>query len=389
MNLTEIPLIDQHGHNLLRPEVAADYPYTAVFTQGYDPEIINHHARHSLFYRRSLKEIATLLDCEAEEAAILARRQTLGLEKLCEICFNLGNIEAIYLDDGLQPDDILPLSWHEQFVGVKRVLRLEVLAEQLIVQTEDFATFLSRFLQEIDPPPAGVIAFKTIVCYRTGLEIDTVTTSVANDRFNNLKQQLVDGRLRSAHSSSQSLRLVDKPLIDFLLQQALLIAAKYRLPVQFHTGFGDPDLDLRLANPLLLRSLLESPQYRQVPFVLLHAAYPYMREAGYLASVYPQVYLDFGLAVPFLSFSGMRNTLRQLLELAPTSKIMYSSDAKFIPELYYLAAKWGRQIVAEVLDEAISFAGARSAIADGELTATEAETIAIAILRQNALDLYH
>lgn len=371
MNLTEIPLIDQHGHNLLRPEVAVDYPYPAAFTQGYDPEMIDRHARHTLFYRRSLREIGTLLDCEAKEEVILARRQALGLEKLCEICFNSGKIEAIYLDDGLQPDAILPLSWHKRFVGVKRVLRLEVLAEQLIPQTEDFETFLTRFLEEIDPPPEEVVAFKSIVCYRTGLEIDNVTTKVAKEHFHILKQQLAGDR---------SLRLVNKPLIDFLLQQALLIAAKYRLPVQFHTGFGDPDLDLRWANPLLLRPLLESPQYRQVPFVLLHAAYPYMREVGYLASVYPQVYLDFGLAVPFLSFSGMRNTLRQLLELAPTNKIMYSSDAKFIPELYYLAAKWGRQILAEVLDEAI---------ASGELTATEAETIAIAILRQNALDLYH
>ena len=97
MNLTEIPLIDQHGHNLLRPQVAANYPYVAAFTQGYDPEIINYHARHSLFYRRSLKKIANLLHCEAEETAILARRQTLGLEKLSEICFNSGKIEAIYL----------------------------------------------------------------------------------------------------------------------------------------------------------------------------------------------------------------------------------------------------------------------------------------------------
>ena len=88
MNLTEIPLIDQHGHNLLRPQVAVDYPYPAAFTQGYDPEIINHHARHTLFYRRSLKEIGTLLDCEAEEAEILQTRQNLGLEKLTEICFN-------------------------------------------------------------------------------------------------------------------------------------------------------------------------------------------------------------------------------------------------------------------------------------------------------------
>jgi uncharacterized protein len=163
------------------------------------------------------------------------------------------------------------------------------------------------------------------------------------------------------------------------LQQALLIAAKYRLPVQLHTGYGDPDLDLRLANPVYLRSLLESPQYRKAPIVLLHASYPYMQQAGYLASVYPQVYLDFGLAVPFLSVSGMREAIRQLLELAPTSKLMYSSDAHSIPELYYLAAKWGRQLLGEVLEQAIR---------DSDITANEAEAIATAVLRENALSLY-
>ncbi|MEI1375076.1 hypothetical protein PQG02_26700 [Nostoc sp. UHCC 0926] len=72
---------------------------------------------------------------------------------------------------------------------------------------------------------------------------------------------------------------------------------------------------------------------------------PYMQQAGYLASVYLQVYLDFGLAIPFLSVSGMRETIRQLLELTPTTKLMYSSDAHSIPELYYLGAKWGRQLL--------------------------------------------
>ncbi|MGV2829736.1 amidohydrolase family protein [Myxosarcina sp. GI1(2024)] len=369
MNLTDIPLIDQHGHNLLQTQAAVEYPYAAAFTQGYDPEIIDYHARHTLFYRRSLRAMAALLNCQAEEAAILEHRQNLGLEKLTELCFQSANLEAIYLDDGLEPDSILPLSWHEQFVSVKRILRLEILAERLIPQCEDFATFITRFDDEIDPPPSNVVAFKSIACYRTGLAIATVSSEVAAQSFNNLKQQL----------QGQYLRLADKVLIDFLLQRALSIAAKYRLPIQFHTGFGDPDLDLRLANPLLLRPLLESPEYRQVPFVILHASYPYVRQAGYLACVYPHLYLDFGLTLPFLSFSGMRNTLRQLLELSPTSKLMYSSDAKFIPDLYYLAAKWSRQILAEVLEEAI---------ADSDLTTKEAEAIAIAILRNNALALY-
>lgn len=369
MDLTDIPLIDQHAHNLLKPEVAAQYPYTAAFTESYHPEIINYHARYTFFYRRSLREVAALLNCEAEETAILARRQSLGLEELTHIYFRAANLEAIYLDDGLQAENILPISWHEKLIPVQRILRLELLAEQLIPQSPDFATFLDRFNSELDPPPHGVIAFKSIACYRSGLDIQPVAFEVAKGDFDTLKQK----------SPTQKIRLTNKPLIDFLLQQALLIAAKYRLPVQLHTGYGDPDLDLRLANPLYLRHLLESPQYHHAPIVLLHASYPYMREAGYLASVYPQVYLDFGLAVPFLSVSGMRETIRQLLELTPTSKLMYASDAHSIPELYYLGAKWGRQLLGEVLSQAVI---------DSDITVPEASAIAAAILRENALSLY-
>ncbi|MEQ8757280.1 MAG: amidohydrolase family protein [Coleofasciculus sp. G1-WW12-02] len=66
--------------------------------------------------------------------------------------------------------------------------------------------------------------------------------------------------------------------MDFLITQALEIATKYQLPIQFHTGFGDPDLDLRLSNHLYLRSLLEDKRFENVPIVLLHAAYPYLKE---------------------------------------------------------------------------------------------------------------
>ncbi len=369
MNLNEIPLVDQHAHNILKPEIAANYPYSAAFTEGYEPEIVNHHAKHTLFYRRSLREIANLLDCEPEETAILVQRESLGIENLTKLCFESANLEAIYLDDGFQPETIFPISWHQQFTKINRILRLEVLAEHLITQTEDFETFLANFHSELDPPPVGVVGFKSIACYRTGLDIQPVELEVAAAHFDDIKKQ----------QTNQPLRLANKPLIDFLLQQALLIAAKYRLPIQLHTGFGDPDLDLRLANPLNLRYLLELPQYRSAPLVLLHASYPYMQKAGYLASVYPQVYLDFGLAIPFLSVSGMRHTIRQLLELTPTTKLMYSSDAHSIPELYYLGAKWGRQLLGEVLEQAIK---------DTDITAKEAEAIALTILRENAIKLY-
>lgn len=65
--------------------------------------------------------------------------------------------------------------------------------------------------------------------------------------------------------------------------------------------------------------------YPNTPIVLLHSSYPYTREAGYLASVYENVYLDFGEVFPFLSGQGQRTVIQQVLELAPTNKILWSS----------------------------------------------------------------
>lgn len=370
MDLWHIPAIDQHAHNLLRPEVAARTPFQAAFTEGAGPVILDDHARHTLFYRRSLRDIGQLLGCGPSEEDILARRAELGLEQLARMCFDAANLEAILLDDGFLPEQVLPLSWHEPFVRVHRLLRLEWLAEELLGSADTFEAFVDQFRAALDPPPANVVGLKSIAAYRTGLDIQRLSLELASRAWREWKQATGEGNRP---------RLAKKHLLDFLLRQAMELAARHRLPVQFHTGLGDPDLDLRLANPLHLRRLLEDARFRTVPVVLLHAAYPFTREAGYLASVYPQVYVDMGLSVPFLSVSGMRTAVRMLLELAPFTKVMYASDAHLIPELYYLGAKWGRQVLGACLEEAI---------ADGDLTSNEAEEVAIAVLQDNARRLY-
>lgn len=60
--------------------------------------------------------------------------------------------------------------------------------------------------------------------------------------------------------------------------------------------------------------------------VLLHSSYPYTREAGYLAAVYPNVFLDFGEIFPFVSADGQAAVVRQVLELCPTNKMLWSSE---------------------------------------------------------------
>ncbi len=61
--------------------------------------------------------------------------------------------------------------------------------------------------------------------------------------------------------------------------------------------------------------------------------YPYHSQAAYLANVMPHVYLDIGLAIPHV---GQRAAavLAETLELAPFHKLLYSSDAYGLAELY-------------------------------------------------------
>ena len=84
--------------------------------------------------------------------------------------------------------------------------------------------------------------------------------------------------------------------------------------------------------------------------MLLHC-YPFVREAGWLAHVYANVWFDLSLTIPHVARPA--EALREALELAPVSKLLYASDAARTPELYFLAAKWWREALAEVLAEAL------------------------------------
>src|SRR6185312_13135837 len=167
-------------------------------------------------------------------------------------------------------------------------------------------------------------------------------------------------------------RLEDRALLERLLHDALeanATAPGGPLPVQVHAGFGDGDLFLPLADPTRLGPLVE--RFRDTPFVLLHC-YPFVRQAGWMAHVYGNVFFDVSLTIPHVSRPA--EMVRQALELAPASKLLYASDAARTPELYLLAARWWRRALAEVLG--------------AEFPAADAERVGSMILRENAHAVY-
>jgi predicted TIM-barrel fold metal-dependent hydrolase len=176
-----------------------------------------------------------------------------------------------------------------------------------------------------------------------------------------------------------TVRLAHKPLIDYLLHIAFQYAVEQVVPVQFHTGYGDHDTDLLLGNPLHLRPIFEDPEYQTLPIVLLHESYPYTRQGAYLAALYPQVYFDLSYSIPFVDRGEMVAFTRQALGVASASKLLYSSDGIFVPEMHWASARRGRSVLAQVLQEMVR--------AD-ELDEEQAYHLARLILHDTAARLY-
>ena len=134
---------------------------------------------------------------------------------------------------------------------------------------------------------------------------------------------------------------------------------------------------MHLANPTLLTGLIRDLERLPVNVIFLHC-YPYHREAGYLATVFPHVHFDVGSALNYLGPSAGR-LMAEALELAPFTKQLYSSDAFGLPELYYLGAVLFRRTLGSVLDRWI---------AEDACSVADAARIATLIARDNAVRLY-
>ena len=356
--ILEIEAVDQHVDNVRREE--CELPFIAAFTEATDPAVWEHDAPQGLFFRRSVKQLAELYGCEARLEAVLEARARLDLEERTRLCIERSRLRALLLDDGLSPDEVMPWDWHGSFVPVKRFQRVEHLASQLFEQCESFEEFDREFSRRLEQGAPEVVGFKCIAAYRGGLDVPEVSA----------------GEARADYPRARKSRPSRSHFYSYLVHRALEIAHEQQLPVQFHTGFGDPNLSLEGSNPLLLRPLIE--RYR-CPFVLLHAGYPYVRETGFLASVYRNAWADFGLALPFISVAGMRRVLAELIELTPLNKLLYSSDASIIPELYFLGSLNSRRSLVRVLEECV---------VDGDLDREEALQAAHGILHANATRLY-
>jgi hypothetical protein len=344
------------------------------FSEAATEKTRQDHVPFTVFYRRLIRAMARFHGCAATEETVLAARESCNPSILVHRLGAEANADLLVIDIGFPPRaHITPNREFAALFGCRSVelLRLELTFQDLVKthrtldQTRDALAFELK-----DVRASGFSGLKSIAGYRTGLDVQVWAKSEAEQAF---------ALARTEAAERGDVRLGYKPLLDTLLRDALLLAAQQSLPVQFHVGYGDPDVDLRLANPLHLRSLIADPAFAGVSFILLHACWPFFREGAFLATVYPNVYLDLSYAIPFFGLTEYVEATRAAIAVAPWTKLLFSSDAACVPELHWIGALDGRRAVGKALDHFID---------DGDLTVDEAMQAAHSILHDNAMRLY-
>jgi uncharacterized protein len=362
-------LVDHHVHGVVRTDL--DRPaFELLINEGGAPAPSGTSHFDSPVGLAIRMHCAPLLDLEpgAEPDRYLARRAELGADEVNRRLLRAAGTQTLLVDTGHHPDLVASPAAMAELAGcaAEPVTRIEHVAEQLAAGCSGPAQWLAEVGPALADAAARSAGFKTIVAYRGGFALDPSPPAepellaAADDWF-----------------AGGAVRLSSSVLLRHVLHLAAEAAADARIPIQAHAGFGDTDLTLHLADPSVFTPWVRELGARGVELVFLHC-YPYHRNAGYLAAVFPHVSFDVGCMFHYTGASA-QTMLSEALELAPWTKLLYSSDAFGVAEFHYLGALLFRRAMDRVLG---------AWVAAGDCTTHIAGEIRTAVYAGNAQRLY-
>lgn len=285
--------------------------------------------------------IAGYLGCEpTKEAVVAARDAALRADPPGYVRGLLGSeqVVAVVADEGY-PQPSIPRADFEAALGgvpVHRVGRIE----PWIVEAREEGSFdaaVQRF--EAAMHAAGndprLIAYKTIIAYRTGLDITDPSSADAAAAFDRWRG---DGWRETREHA--------KPVRDFLLRRAFALAKEHDRVFHVHVGAGDPDVNLMHASPKDAFGFFV--EQHDIPIVMIHSGWPWVAEATYVGTVLPNVYMDLSELVPW-GWGQIDWSLEMILGAVPAAKVMHGCDESSEPEMFPVSARLVRQALERVL----------------------------------------
>ena len=369
--LAGLQLVDHHCHGVVAGDLDRD-AFESFINEGFDRAASGTSHFDTPIGLAVRRWCAPVLDLEpfATAEMYVARRLELGSREVNERFLRASGLGALFLDSGYRSDEILGVRELGEIAGIesKEVVRLENVAETVAATGPRAEEYPDAFASALEAAARDAVGLKTIIAYRGGFDLDPTPPG---------GREVIRAVDRWLGAGAASPRLVDPVLLRHSIWTGAELASFRGLPLQIHAGFGDPDLTLHLANPSLLTQLVRALGAKGVDVVFLHC-YPYHREAAYLAAMFPNVYLDVGSVLHYTGASSGR-VLAEVMELAPFTKHLYSSDAFGVAELYFLGSTLFRRALARTLDGWIE---------SGQCSSTDADRIAGLVAAGNARRIY-
>ncbi|WP_017792175.1 amidohydrolase family protein [Leucobacter salsicius] len=365
--IESMPLVDHHMHSVLQRGVSK-LEFEQLLTESAEPPPTGTTHLDSQVGFALRRHCAPLLGLEpfASVSEYLERRDQLGHEEVARRLLRSAGVSTSLVDTGTVGGEselatnaeFELLASHQTF----EIARLESLAETLLLSSTPDENFPQAFRDILLTTSGLVVGYKSIIAYRYGFDFTPERPS-DEEVIEAVRTLNADGRTRLSHPD--------------VLRFILWAGVDTGLPVQLHVGYGDADLNLSRCNPALLMPWLRLLTKDNSPIMLLHC-YPFQREAGYLAQVFSRVYFDLGLGI---NYSGAASSaiIREGLELAPFTKLLYSSDAWGLPELHALGARLWRSGLTSALLEFVN---------RGEWCEADAVRVAALVCTENARRVY-
>lgn len=383
LDFSAAAVVDAHCHGFNRKDVVEADPAGWLdrltlmgmclgSSNSADKELIRlvpEMTRNTLFTIAAQRWLANFFNCPPEAVA-QQRKAALKEDPAGYINRLLSdqNVIGLFVDDGYPQPGIAPEDF-EALTGtpVHRVVRIEPLILSAIQDTDNLTDFEGRYVELLKQAASDprTIAFKTIIAYRTGLDVEKPERA-------QIQKSYIDWKAGGWRED----RVLSKPVRDHLLHVAMGIASDVKLPVHIHTGGGDPDVLLRYARPSLLMPLLN--RYMSQPVVLIHGGYPWIEETAFLASIFPRAYVELSVMTPW-STLYIDRAMELFLGSVPANKLFHGSDEASEPELIWLAARQTKDALKRVLGRAVEL---------DMLSVEDADRIGRGILSRNALELH-
>jgi uncharacterized protein len=339
-----LPLLDHHCHGVVRTDLdRAGFESLASESDWPAPPGQTHLDSQAGIAIRAICAPPLDLPRHIDAATYLRRRAELGADEVNRRLLRATGIRTYFVETGYRGSEVLTPREIANVADAeaRTVIRLERVAEELAETGVNANGFIRSYTEALAAAAADAVAVKTIIAYRYGLDFDPSRPS---------PRETAAAAAEWLHDCEQrgSIRL-DHPV---LLRAVLWAGVDLGKPIQFHVGYGDSDIVMHRCDPTKMTGFLQATRGRGVQVMLLHC-YPFQREAGYLAHVYPHVWLDTGAAISYTGPNSLA-VVRESLEVAPFGKVLFSTDAFGLPELYLCGARLWRRALGLLLKEWLS-----------------------------------